>query len=402
MRLLGKKKMKIDLENLESFDLKNDDHFKMLYSTAQTTSDQVALKKLFELNDSGIHYGLSQNKNLPLSCFNSLAQAQHPATRMEIAKHHRVTPAILTKLSFDKNSQVLLACAANPKNSAKNLNHLSKTSSFAILCEVAKNPNTSIDTLREIHTDQFKNESPEPTQKLQNFINQRIEEKIQFSKQMDKQESEIPWLKNRTPNDSVQTLENGTIIFFKNGVKHRDDAPAVISPDGSESWYQDGLLHRDHDAPAIIGSDGSEKWYQHGNPHRDVGPAVMYPNGTRYYYQNGHLHRDNDKPAIKFPDGEKYWYQEGKLHRDNKPAIVKPDGTQMYYKHGLLHRDDGPAIHWNTGEQEYALQGYKMDHESFLKTPKAHPQTDIKTSITPRVARKDTSLKQPSEMRIRR
>ena len=286
----------------------------------------------------------------------------------------------------------MLACAANPKNSAKNLHHLSNTSSFGILCEIAKNPNTSIDTLREIQIDRLKNDSDEPAIKVKNFIDKRINEKITIAKEMEKQISEIPWLKNKTPNDSLKVLDDGTVIYFQNGVKHRDNGPAIVGADGSESWYQNGKLHREN-APAIIGRDGTEKWYLNGNPHREVGPAVLYPNGTRYYYQNGLLNRGNDKPAVVFPDGEKYWYQGGKLHRENKPAIVKPDGTQMYYKKGLLHRENGPAIQWDNGEQEYALQGFKIDKQEFdqkislkkeiseiVKKEISPPSTEIKTS----------------------
>ena len=43
--------------------------------------------------------------------------------------------------------------------------------------------------------------------------------------------------------------------------------------DGSERWEVDDKLHRD-DGPALITPEGIRHWYQHGVPHRDRGPAV--------------------------------------------------------------------------------------------------------------------------------
>ena len=54
----------------------------------------------------------------------------------------------------------------------------------------------------------------------------------------------------------------------------------------SETWYQDGVPHRDG-APAstYYDTDGNiqcEEWYQGGKHHRDDGPAVTsyYPDGS--------------------------------------------------------------------------------------------------------------------------
>ena len=72
-----------------------------------------------------------------------------------------------------------------------------------------------------------------------------------------------------------------------------------------------GHLHRD-DGPAIIHQDGTQSWYRNGLPHRDDGPAAIYPDGTQQWYRNGKLHRD-DGPAIIYPDGTKYWYLNDKI-----------------------------------------------------------------------------------------
>ena len=68
--------------------------------------------------------------------------------------------------------------------------------------------------------------------------------------------------------------------------RHRDGAPAVIWPDGSEEWWQHGELHRD-DGPAIVRADGTQEWYQHGEPHRDGGPAKIKANGRQEWWRHG-------------------------------------------------------------------------------------------------------------------
>lgn len=57
--------------------------------------------------------------------------------------------------------------------------------------------------------------------------------------------------------------------WYRNGVLHREDGPAMIHLlDGTEQWIsewwcRDGKLHRD-DGPAIIGPDGTEQWWRNG------------------------------------------------------------------------------------------------------------------------------------------
>ena len=68
---------------------------------------------------------------------------------------------------------------------------------------------------------------------------------------------------------------------------HRDnDLPAIIWPDGTEIWYRNNLCHRDN-GPAVIWSDGTQVWYRNGKRHRDNGPAVIRVSGTQEWYQNG-------------------------------------------------------------------------------------------------------------------
>lgn len=54
------------------------------------------------------------------------------------------------------------------------------------------------------------------------------------------------------------------IVYKKNGVFHREDGPAIIFPDGSEMYYQNGLLHRGNGEPAIVLANGTKSWYVRG------------------------------------------------------------------------------------------------------------------------------------------
>jgi len=94
----------------------------------------------------------------------------------------------------------------------------------------------------------------------------------------------------------------------------------------------------------VDGIVGIEYRDKDGKPHRDDGPARFLIDGTQTWFQHGLIHRDDDEPAIIYKDGEKHWYKEGKLHRKGAPAIMSPDGAEAWYLKGDCHRDDGPAI----------------------------------------------------------
>lgn len=50
----------------------------------------------------------------------------------------------------------------------------------------------------------------------------------------------------------------------------------IVDPQGVTRYYKDGLLHRE-DGPAVIGYSGIQYWLINDNLHREDGPAVMYP-----------------------------------------------------------------------------------------------------------------------------
>lgn len=57
--------------------------------------------------------------------------------------------------------------------------------------------------------------------------------------------------------------------------------------------------------------DGVRRYLnQAGQRHRVGGPAVIWPDGSLFWYQNGVLHRE-DGPAIEWANGRKQWILEG-------------------------------------------------------------------------------------------
>jgi hypothetical protein len=73
--------------------------------------------------------------------------------------------------------------------------------------------------------------------------------------------------------------------YFKDGVLHRDDGPAVEALNGDNYWVSDGKLHRE-DGPAIELA-ASSLWYRRGKKHRTDGPAVEYIDGSIFWYIDG-------------------------------------------------------------------------------------------------------------------
>ena len=51
--------------------------------------------------------------------------------------------------------------------------------------------------------------------------------------------------------------------WFKNGIHHREDGPAIEYIDGSSQWYSNGILHRE-DGPAIENTSGNDQYFIYG------------------------------------------------------------------------------------------------------------------------------------------
>lgn len=54
--------------------------------------------------------------------------------------------------------------------------------------------------------------------------------------------------------------EFGDAYWYKNGLFHREDGPAVECSDGDKYWYKNALKHRE-DGPAIERWNGKKEWW---------------------------------------------------------------------------------------------------------------------------------------------
>ena len=151
--------------------------------------------------------------------------------------------------------------------------------------------------------------------------------------------------------------KNGDILWFKYGVRHRDDdEPAFIKSNGDKYWYLNGKLHREDDKPAIEYISGDKTWYLNDQRHRKDGPAIERINGDKEWWLNDQRHR-LDGPAVERINGHQEWWLNGERHRKDGPAVEHINGTQEWWLNGQRHREDGPAIDHANGSQDWYLNG---------------------------------------------
>lgn len=198
--------------------------------------------------------------------------------------------------------------------------------------------------------------------------------------------------------------DQNTKYYYKHGIIHRDDGPAIDSP-FYKAYYRNGILHRDsNEGPAVqsfseqylfvengklvdgvsIIIDETRYMTKNGLLHSDEGPAV-FGGGVEIYAQNGLIHRENGPAATIYKavyyvqnnmihrkggpayvkDNKQCWYEYGALHRTDGPAYITSDVSKWYHR-GLLHRDQGPAIEYKrfTRKKYYEFGSYKFHYLS--------------------------------------
>ena len=97
----------------------------------------------------------------------------------------------------------------------------------------------------------------------------------------------------------------------------------------------DGSKPEPEPEPTLTESaDGRREWWLNGVRHREDGPAIEWPDGRRDWWLHGKRHRE-DGPAIELPDGRREWWLHGKRHREDSPAIEWPDGYRSWWLNGV-------------------------------------------------------------------
>lgn len=100
--------------------------------------------------------------------------------------------------------------------------------------------------------------------------------------------------------------------------------------EGHVFHQRDGKLHSESGQPAVVYADGTQWWYQHGMVHREDGPAVVFPDGTEEWWQNNKRHRLGS-PAVIYSKtaadpahrGVQQWWVQGILIKEGVPPDVR-------------------------------------------------------------------------------
>jgi hypothetical protein len=117
-------------------------------------------------------------------------------------------------------------------------------------------------------------------------------------------------------NKNGKYIEDKRIVYYKNGLVHREDGPAIIFFNGDKTWYKNGKFNRIN-GPSIELSNGTKCWCQNGRFHKIDGPSIEYKDGSKYWFKNG-LHHRIDGPAIEYNNGHKAWYINDKKYTEEE------------------------------------------------------------------------------------
>lgn len=166
-------------------------------------------------------------------------------------------------------------------------------------------------------------------------------------------------------------------IHYKIGrILHREDGPALITSNGLEVWFFNGLIHRE-DGPAIkcstanLGVYSSPNYWLNGKCHflsgrRSLGDQKC---GFKAWYLNGVVHRVGG-PAIEYDNGSFEYTINNRHHRENEVCLQDVKNNCLYYcLNGNFHREDGPAIMYLNKDKEdmFYIKGKKVSENVVMK-----------------------------------
>lgn len=101
--------------------------------------------------------------------------------------------------------------------------------------------------------------------------------------------------------------EDGDVIYFVNGKRHREDGPAWVHKKGRQSWWYNGLYHREG-GPAVIGINGiRQEWWIHGALHREDGPAIIDRNKQSWYLKGVHIKCSSQREFERLLNLKVFW-----------------------------------------------------------------------------------------------
>lgn len=186
-------------------------------------------------------------------------------------------------------------------------------------------------------------------------------------------------------------VHNRATMKLKDGRFHCETDAAIVYDRGRKVWYKNGVMHR-LDGPAL--EDGAEKDY--------------WINGTKYSIENHQKHPDvidhKNKQMKAKPLNIATWVQihgqhegyffiedEGtyiylkkgiRRHREDGPALIDKEGNKYWWQNDKKHRLDGPAIEFHDGKVEYWIDDVHYSKESYLKKIE-----ELKTMFKPKTTK---------------
>jgi len=100
------------------------------------------------------------------------------------------------------------------------------------------------------------------------------------------------------------------------------DSPEYLAIRGDkDNWCKSAILSKFSTRKELLKTiafgkiDNDKYWYKNGILHREDGPAVEWASGSKFWYKNGKQHRE-DGPAEEFANGIKRWYKNGKFIKE--------------------------------------------------------------------------------------
>ena len=130
-------------------------------------------------------------------------------------------------------------------------------------------------------------------------------------------------------------LADETVVWFKNGlVDSFCDKPAIRTADGCFLWFIKHQLGRlDNLLPSVVLTDGTIMWYVNNKRHREELPAVIRYNATREWWFDDEIHRQNiEQPSIMRANIGVSYYIRGvimKIVKIGLPDVLFCKGLQL-------------------------------------------------------------------------
>ncbi len=164
-----------------------------------------------------------------------------------------------------------------------------------------------------------------------------------------------------TVNDVTIKGNTSYIIWYKNGLLHRNDGPAMTAT------IDDSYAPRGHYLYRYV-------WMYHGQKHRWGGPAVEFDNLCTQWQLHGQLNHTLPGSPTAMGDHTVEWHINDFTCNEDGPATIYESGLICWYKDAERHRIDGPAVIYPTGDMEFCRDG-KMVPFCPLTAFYGHPKT---------------------------